>query len=133
MLSATHPLEMYGLLLFPFTRELLGFGNLSRGHFGRYHIACFCCFVTSTFAGVGGCRSKVEPFMGLYIVLRNTFSIIVHHDQVVLRESISLISCKTIPFQSFGMVLRDIPSSRREIRGAKRGLRSGIPLSSSFF
>jgi len=56
---------------------------------GSYEVARACCIVSLKFVGEG-CRSKVEPFVGLYIVLGDTISRFVHHTKVHLRIGIPL-------------------------------------------
>ena len=116
-----------GLLLFPFTRELLGFRNLSGSHLGSYEVAPFYCAVTVFFFG-GGCHSKVVPFVGLYIVLRDTFSTGVHAAEDGLRPGMPLSGGELKPFRGFGIVLRD--TSSFSVQVAEVVLRLGLPLSS---
>ena len=80
-----------GLLSFPFTRELLGFSDLGGSHLGSYAVARFYCLVSLRFVSEGY-RSKGEPFVGLYMVLRDTLSLVVHVTEPRLRFGISLAS-----------------------------------------
>jgi hypothetical protein len=49
--------------------------------------------------------SKISPHMGIYIILRNTFSVLVHQTQIVLGRGISLFGSKSVPFHRSLMVL----------------------------
>ena len=71
------------------SRALLGFRNLSGSHAGSDVVTRFYCSVMGFFSG-GVCGSKVKPFVGLYVVLRDAASLIVHEAEDGLRLGLPL-------------------------------------------
>jgi hypothetical protein len=98
-----------GLLLFPFACALLGFRNLSGSHAGSDVVTRLYCSVMGFFSG-GVCGSKVKPFVGLYVVLGDTFSPFVYGAEEELRDGIPLSGSKVKPFVGLYVVLRDAAS-----------------------
>jgi len=81
------------------SRALLGFRNLSGSHAGSDVVTRFYCSVMGFFSG-GVCGSKVKPFVGLYVVLGDTFSPFVHGAEEELRVGIPLSGGEAIPLQA---------------------------------
>ena len=103
------------------------FRKLSGRHTGSRVVTIFCCSVTEFFFGEG-CRSQREPFVGLNIVLRDTFSTGVHAAEDGLRPGMPLRGGALKPFRGFGIVLRD--TSSFSVQVAEVVLRLGLPLRS---
>jgi hypothetical protein len=88
----------------------LGFRKLSGRHEGSHSIAILCCLVTPLFFG-DGCGSKIEPFEGFDIILRDAVPLSVQAAEVVLRFGMPLGGGFAEPFQGFGIVLRNVLSN----------------------